>query len=434
MREVQAVEKEIKIGLIGLGTVGSGVVKILQKHREDFKTKIGVDLVLAKAVDRDKSKARSLGLSDEIVEDDVSFIIDDPSIDIVIELIGGINPAKDFVLRALKAGKNVVTANKALMAAHGKEIMEAAEAAGADIAFEASVGGGIPIIHPLKESLAANEISKVIGIVNGTTNFILSEMTERSIPFEEALAEAQRRGYAEADPTADVDGLDAAAKIAILASIAFNSRVTSDKVFTEGIRKITPKDITYARDIGCAIKLLAIAARTQDGIDVRVHPTMIPMSHPLAAVNGVYNAIYVVGDSVGDVMFYGQGAGSLPAASAVVGDVIDMARRLANGQRRSIGCTCFFDIPVRDHSETVTKFYVRMSVADRPGVLAQIAKAFGDNEVSIESVIQKETGEKGAELVFVTHQVREENLQMALGDIGGLEVVNEVASVIRVEG
>ena len=434
MREMQAVKKEIKIGLIGLGTVGSGVVKVLQMHREDFKTKIGVDLVLAKAVDRDKSKAGLLGLSDKIVEDDVSFIIDDPSIDIVIELIGGINPAKEFILRALNAGKNVVTANKALMATHGEEIMKAAEGAGADIAFEASVGGGIPIIHPLKESLAANEISKVIGIVNGTTNFILSEMAERSIPFEEALEEAQRRGYAEADPTADVEGLDAAAKIAILASIAFNSRVTADKVFAEGIRKVTPKDIAYARDVGCAIKLLAIAAKRPDGIDVRVHPAMIPLSHPLASVGGVYNAIYVVGDSVGDVMFYGQGAGSLPAASAVVGDVIDIARRLAVGRQRSIGCTCFFEIPVRDHSETVTKFYVRMLVADRPGVLAQIAKAFGDNEVSIESVIQKETGERGAELVFITHLVKEVNLQKALGEIRELEVVNEIASVIRVEG
>ncbi len=426
-------EREIRIGLIGLGTVGSGVVRILQKHRDDFKTKIGVDLVLAKAVDRSRSKGEVLGLPNEIVGDDVSFVIDDPSIDIVIELIGGINPAKEFVLRALNAGKNVVTANKALMATHGEEIMKAAEKAGVDIAFEASVGGGIPIIHPLKESLAANEISKVIGIVNGTTNFILSEMAEKSIPFEEALEEAQRRGYAEADPTADVDGLDAAAKIAILASIAFNSRVTADKVFTEGIRKIAPKDITYARDVGRAIKLLAIAARTSDGIDVRVHPAMVPLSHPLASVGGVYNAIYVVGDSVGDVMFYGQGAGSLPAASAVVGDVIDIARRLAAGRRRSIGCTCFFEIPVRDHSETVTKFYVRMLVADRPGVLAQIAKAFGDSDVSIESVIQKETGEKGAELVFITHPVKEINLQKAVADIRELEVVNEIASIIRVE-
>ncbi|MCL5292121.1 MAG: homoserine dehydrogenase [Actinobacteria bacterium] len=431
---MRTVKSEIRVGLIGLGTVGSGVVEILSKHQEDFRTKTGVDVVLAKAADRDESRAQALGLPAEIACGDASLVIDDPDIDIVIELVGGINPAKDFVLRALKSGKNVVTANKALMATHGKEIMEEAEAAGVDIAFEASVGGGIPIIHPLKESLAANEIEKVIGIVNGTTNFILSEMAEQGILFEEALAEAQRRGYAEADPTADVDGLDAAAKIAILASIAFNSRTTSDRVFTEGIRKITPSDIAYARDMGYAIKLLAIAARTAEGIDVRVHPTMIPLAHPLASVNGVYNAIYVVGDSVGDVMFYGQGAGSLPAASAVVGDVIDVARRLAVGNPRLIGCTCFFDIPIRDHLETRTKHYVRMRIIDKPGVLAQIAKTFGDNEVSIESVIQKEPSEGGAELVFVTHVVKEKNLQKALSGIERLEVVNEIANHVRVEG
>ncbi|MCL4499450.1 MAG: homoserine dehydrogenase [Chloroflexi bacterium] len=431
---MQTVKNEVKVGLIGMGTVGSGVIKIFQAHREDFKTKLGVDLVLAKAVDRDLSRAETLGLTPDMVSSDLSFIIDDPEIDIVVELIGGINPAKDFVLRALNAGKNVVTANKALMATHGKEVMEAAEANNVDIEFEASVGGGIPIVHPLKESLAGNAVSKVIGIVNGTTNFILTEMSERGIAFEEALAEAQRRGYAEADPTADVDGLDAAAKIAILASIAFNSRTTADKVFTEGIRKITPSDISFAQNMGYSIKLLAIAARTSEGIDVRVHPTMIPISHPLAAVNGVYNAIYVVGDAVGDVMFYGQGAGSLPAASAVVGDIIYVARRVAAGHPRLIGCTCFFDIPVRDHLETKTKYYVRMIVADKPGVLATIAKTFGDNNVSIESVLQKETSEMGAELVFVTHLVLEKNLQKALTGIEQLEVVSEIANVIRVEG
>ncbi|MHB0976652.1 MAG: homoserine dehydrogenase [Candidatus Aquicultorales bacterium] len=428
------VKETVKVGLIGLGTVGSGVVRILQRHGESLRSKIGVELVLAKAVDRDLDRAKALQLPPEMLSDDVSFIIDDPDIDIVVELIGGITPARDFVLRAIAAGKNVATANKALIASYGKEILEAAEARGVDVQFEASVGGGIPIIHPLKESLAANEISKVIGIVNGTTNFILTEMAERGLAFDEALVAAQRSGYAEADPTADVDGLDAAAKIAILASIAFNSRTTSDKVFTEGIRKIDKKDISYARSMGFAIKLLAIAARAPEGIDVRVHPTMVPTSHPLASVNGVYNAIYVVGDSVGDVMFYGQGAGSLPAASAVMGDVVDIARRVAVGHPRGVGCTCFYDIPVRDHSETRTKFYVRMLVVDQPGVLASIAKAFGDNEVSIESVLQKETSDVGADLVFVTHLVKENNLQKALDDIGKLPVVIEIGNVIRVEG
>lgn len=425
--------RTVKVGLIGLGTVGSGVVEILQRHRDDFRRRAGVDIELAAFADRDSARAESLGLPLDRFTSDAATIIGDPDIDVVIELIGGTGAAREVVLAALRAGKSVVTANKALMASHGQEVMEAAAAAGVDIAFEASVGGGIPIISPLKHCLVSNEIESVMGIVNGTTNYMLTRMAEDRIGYDEALAEAQAKGFAEADPTADVDGLDAAAKIAILASIAFNSRVTFDQVFAEGIRNISAQDVDYAAEMGYAIKLLAIARRTDGGIDVRVHPTMIDASHPLANVNGVYNAIYVVGDSVGETMFFGEGAGSLPAASAVVGDVIDVARHLQSSCLNLVGCTCNEQLQVRDIGELQTEYYVRLHVADRPGVLAAVAKVFGDNGVSIGSVIQKRRVEEGAEIVYVTHLATEGAVRAALEQIGSLDVVERITTVLRVE-
>ena len=425
--------RTIRVGLIGLGTVGSGVVEILTRHRDDFRRRAGVDIELARFADRNESRAESLGIPAEQFSTDAQAVIDDPSLDVVIELIGGTGVAREVVLSALGAGKSVVTANKALMASAGEEVMEAAERNGVDIAFEASVGGGIPIIGPLKHSLTSNEIVAVMGIVNGTTNYMLSRMAEHGLDYDTVLAEAQGRGFAEADPTADVDGHDAAAKIAILSSIAFNSRVVIGQVHAEGIRTLAPEDLAYAREMGYTIKLLAIARRTEGGIDVRVHPTMIPNSHPLASVNGVYNAIYVVGDSVGETMFFGEGAGSLPAASAVVGDLIEVARRIQSGCAPLVGCTCTEKLAVRDIAQLETEYYIRLAVADRPGVLAAVAKVFGDHGVSIGSVIQKRAEQGLAQIVYVTHLARESAVRSALDEIASLDVTERIASVIRVE-
>jgi len=426
--------RTIGVGLVGLGTVGSGVVEILRAHSEDFSRRAGVDIELVRVADRDPLRGQALNLPEGVFVTDAAEVISDERVDIVIELIGGTNAAKVVVLAALNAGKSVVTANKALMASSGQEVMDAAAKAGVDIMFEASVGGGIPIIGPLKHSLVSNEILSVMGIVNGTTNYMLTRMADDGLDYESALAEAQAKGFAEADPTADVDGHDAAAKIAILASIAFNSRVTVDRVPVEGIRGIKPIDIAYAAEMGYAIKLMAIARRESDGIDIRVHPTMIPIAHPLASVSGVYNAIYVTGDAVGETMFFGEGAGSLPAASAVVGDVIEVARHIRSSCLNLVGCTCNEHLPLRDLSQLETGYFIRFAVADRPGVLAAVASKFGDHGVSIASVIQKRVCESGdAEIVYVTHRAAEGAVRDALADIGQLDVVTEVAAVIRVE-
>ncbi|PKQ17120.1 MAG: homoserine dehydrogenase [Actinobacteria bacterium HGW-Actinobacteria-7] len=425
--------RTIRVGLIGLGTVGSGVIEILGRHREDFRRRAGVDIELARFADRNTARFADLGLAAEACSDDAQALIDDPSLDVIIELIGGTGIARDVVLKSLASGKSVVTANKALMATSGEEVMVAAEASGVDIRFEASVGGGIPIIEPLKHSLTSNEIVTVMGIVNGTTNYMLTRMADDGLDYDTVLAEAQARGFAEADPTADVDGHDAAAKIAILASIAFNSRVVMSQVPTEGIRSLSPADIAYAREMGSTIKLLAIARRTDSGVDIRVHPTMIRTSHPLASVNGVYNAIYVVGDSVGETMFFGEGAGSLPAASAVVGDLIEVARRIQSGSAPTVGCTCTEVLPLRDIADLETGYYIRLEVADKPGVLAAVASVFGAHEVSIASVIQKRAEEGVAEIVYVTHCAREASVRSALSEIEALDVVSRTAAVIRVE-
>mgnify|MGYP001090531490 FL=1 len=425
--------RTVNVGLIGLGTVGSGVVEILDRHAEHFRTRAGVDIALVKCADRDPARAVALGIGPERFTTEAADVIGDPTIDIVIELIGGTGVAREVVLGALAAGKSVVTANKALMATHGREVMDTAAAHGVDILFEAAVGGGIPIIGPLKHSLVSNEIQAVYGIVNGTTNYMLTRMAEDGLDYETALAEAQARGFAEADPTADVDGLDAAAKIAILASIAFNSRVTFADVPAEGIRAITPGDIDYARETGYRIKLMALARRTAGGIDVRVQPTMIRADHPLAQVGGVYNAIYVVGDAVGETMFFGEGAGSLPAASAVVGDVIEAARHIDRGCQALVGCTCSEELPVRDVADLETSYYVRLHVADEPGVLASVAGIFAAQRVSLASVIQRHADEGGAEIVWITHRASERDVRAALEQIDALDVVISIGSVLHVE-
>lgn len=424
----------VKLGLVGTGTVGGGCLDILQKHREDFKRHYGLDLEVVRICSRRPNQAEAHGLGD-LFTADYTQVVNDPEVDIVIELIGGTTVARDVVLSALAAGKHVVTANKALMASHGKEVMDLARQNNVEIAFEGSVGGGIPIISPLKHSLISNEISSVMGIVNGTTNYMLTRMVEGGLSYEAALAEAQEKGFAEADPTADVDGFDAAAKIAILASIAFNSRVTMDEVHTEGIRNITTMDLDAARDMGYCVKLLALAHRTAEGIDVRVHPTMLPLNHQLATVNGVFNAIYVTGDAVGETMFFGEGAGAGPAASAVMGDVLEVARHVVLGTGPLVGCTCTDELPFVPMDNLRTKYYIRFSVADRSGVLAAMAGVFAKHNVSVYSVVQRGKKEGGSvDLVYVTHEASEKSIRDVLADIAALDdVLRQEPSLIRVE-
>ena len=424
----------IKLGLVGTGTVGGGCIDILQKHKEDFKRHYGIDLELSRVCSREKAQAEAHGVGD-LFTTDYNDIVNDPDIDIVIELIGGTTAARDLVTKALAAGKNVVTANKALMATYGEEVMGLAEKMNREIAFEASVGGGIPIIDPLKHSLFANEITSVMGIVNGTTNYMLTRMVENGLSYDEALKEAQEKGFAEADPSADVDGFDAAAKIAILASIAFNSRVTMSDVYTEGIRNVTTLDLETADDMGYVIKLLAIAHRAPEGIDVRVHPTMLPKTHQLATVNGVFNAIYVTGDAVGETMFFGEGAGAGAAASAVMGDVLEVARHLTMGIPPIVGCTCTDDLAIVPMEDLKTKYYIRFAVADRPGVLAAMAGVFAKHGVSVRSVVQRGNSEHATvNLSYVTHTAAEASVRAVLAEIAQLDdVLRAEPSVIRVE-
>lgn len=425
----------VKVGLVGTGTVGGGCLDILRNHKEEFKRHFGIDIELTRVCSRQPEVAESYGLSG-IFTADFHEVIEDPEVDLVIELIGGTTFAKEVVIGALQNGKSVVTANKALMASCGEEVMNLAEEKGVEIAFEASVGGAIPIIVPLKHSLIANRIDSIMGIVNGTTNYMITRMDEDGMSYEDALKEAQEKGFAEADPTADVDGLDAAAKIAILASIAFNSRVTMNQVFTEGIRRISPVDLAMAHEMGYAVKLLAHAYRSDAGIDVRVHPTMIPESHQLATVNGVFNAIYTVGDAAGENMFFGEGAGAGPAASAVMGDVLEVARHLQMGIKPIVGCTCTDNLPVLSVEDLHTKYYIRFVVADRSGVLASAADIFAKYDVSVKTVTQRGNAARDdVDLVFVTHTAEERNVRKAIDDILALEgvVTGGFPSVIRVQ-
>ncbi|MDD3652812.1 MAG: homoserine dehydrogenase [Desulfotomaculaceae bacterium] len=427
-------ERVINVGMMGFGTVGRGVYRILKDNRTGIEQKVGARIDIKKILVRDLAKSRSIVPEEGILTTDISNIVDSAEIDLVVEVMGGINPALEYSLRALRHGKSLVTANKDMIALHGRELYEAAEASGCDVLFEASVAGGIPIIRPLKECLAANRVELVIGIINGTTNYMLTRMSKEGLDFHEVLKEAQELGYAEADPSADVEGFDAARKLAILSSIAFNSRIALNQVYVEGITGITAEDIAYADELNYVIKLLGIAKNSAEGIEVRVHPALLPKSHPLASVNDVYNAIFIRGDAVGDVMFYGRGAGELPTASAVAGDVMNAARNLLKNVPGMISCTCFEEKPVKPMSATSTKYFVRLNVADKPGVLAGIALIFGNNQVSLSSVLQRHTSGHSAEIVLVTHEVLEGNFQNAIKSIKELPTVQQITSVIRTEG
>ncbi|MCJ7832315.1 MAG: homoserine dehydrogenase [Actinobacteria bacterium] len=422
----------MKIGLLGCGNVGASVVRLLAEHGDDIAARAGCRLEVAKVAVRDASRDRGVGLDPSRFTDDPSSVIADPEVDIVCEVMGGVEPTKQLILEALELGKPVVTANKELLANEGRELFDAADAKGLDLYFEAAVAGGIPIIRAMKESLAGERLTRVTGIVNGTTNYILSKMDEQGWSFGEALAKAQELGYAEADPTADVEGFDAAAKCAILASIAFNARVVAPDVYREGITDVSADDIAFARRLGYTVKLLAIAELEGNRIAVRVHPAMIPTSHPLASVRDAFNAVFVEGPKVGEMMFYGRGAGGDPTAAAVVGDLVSAARNLETGAR-GIGCTCFLERSIRPMSEMFGQYYLRLDVTDQPGVLAHVARVFGENGVSIKSVVQEGTGE-GAQLILVSHAAQEGDLQQTVKQLRELPVVAAVQSVLRVEG
>ena len=426
-------DKIVQIGLLGFGTVGTGVVRVLTDNSQLIAQRAGTAITINKILVRDLKKKRALSTAAELTTEPAA-VIGDPEIDIVVELLGGEEPARTLMLEALNRGKHVVTANKDVMAKYGRELFEAAEKNNVNLLFEASVGGGIPIIRPLKRCLAANRISEVMGIVNGTTNYMLDKMTAEGMDFATVLAEAQAKGYAEADPTADVGGLDAARKIAILASIAFGTRVRLDDVSAEGITKIEPEDIDYGRELGYVIKLLAIAQETEKGVNARVHPAFIPTTHPLAAVRDAFNAIFIHGDAVGDAMFYGRGAGAMPTASAVCADIMEAARDIVHNSSNRILCTCFEEKRISPISETESPYYIRLLAEDKPGVMAAIAGAVGAQQVSLNSVIQKRRVGSRAEIVLITYKVKDEDLQLAVQTLSGLSVVNKVSTVIRVVG
>lgn len=423
--------KVIKVALLGLGTVGTGVYKLISEREEELVHKTGSRIKIEKILVNNLQKERP-GVDNSLLTNDWNEIASNDEIDIVIEVMGGIEPAKTMILEALNAGKNVVTANKDLVAEHGRELLNAAEQNGKDFLFEAAVAGGIPIIRPLKQCLAGNEITEVIGIVNGTTNYILTKMTEEGMDFAEALAKATELGYAEADPTADVEGYDAGRKVAIMASIAFHSRVVFADVFTEGITKITAKDIEYAKEFDSVIKLLGVAHNTESGIEASVYPVMLQKNHPLASVRDSFNAVFVHGDAVDDAMFYGRGAGELPTASAVMGDVIDVARDIEYHCTGRISCTCYRETPVKTIENVKNKFFLRLQVVNEPGVLASAANVFGKHKVSIERFVQKGVEDGRAELVIVTERVREIHVREALEELLSMPIVKEISSTIRV--
>lgn len=430
----------IGVGIVGFGTVGTGVATILLRNAALMRRRVGVPIELVRIADLDIVRDRGLALSPGLLTTDLKAVLTDPDIDIVIELIGGYDTAKRVIIEAIATGKHVVTANKALLALHGEEIFDAATRKGVDVGFEASVGGGIPVIRALTEGLAGNTIESIYGIINGTSNYILSKMTHEGRGFQEVLQDAQRAGYAEADPTFDVAGIDSAHKLAVLVNLAYGTPVNFKDIYTEGIRGITPTDIAYAKQFGCAIKLLGIAKLVDGEIEARVHPTMLPSTSPIAQVEDVYNAIQVVGDAVGDVVLYGRGAGSLPTGSAVVSDVIAIGRNVLKGAVGRVPVASFQldqrrPIRLRPMEEISSLYYLRFTVVDRPGVLAQIAGELGRCGISISSMVQEGRCEgQTVPVVIKTHSAKERDVQTALREINRKPFVSEPTMLIRVEG
>jgi homoserine dehydrogenase len=424
--------ERIGLGLLGCGTVGSEVARLIARDHGDLSARSGASLELIKVGVKDSSKDRP-SVEKSLLTTDLGSVVTDPKVSIVIEVMGGIEPARSLILQALEAKKSVVTANKALLAKHGAEIFAAARANGVDLYYEAAVGGAIPIVRPLRESIVGDSVTKVMGIVNGTTNYILTKMDEEGAEYETVLKEAQRLGFAEADPTADVEGHDAAAKIAILASLAFHTQVRIDDVHAEGISSLSKRDIEIAQAIDHVIKLLAIAEVTEEGkVSARVHPTLVPRHHPLAAVRNAFNAVFVEAKSAGELMFYGRGAGGAPTASAILGDVVAIARHISFG---GVGSreSDYADLPIATIDQVKTRYLIRLDVADRSGVLAAVAQTFATHRVSIQTVRQSGRGDD-AELVIMTHTATDQDLAATVKDLAGLEIVKKVESVLRVEG
>ena len=424
--------KTLKVGMLGAGVVGSQIARLLIANKSDLASRSGANLELVSIAVKD-SKLKRDGIPAALLTNDAKSIVNDPQIDLVIEVIGGIDPAKDLILTALKNGKSVVTANKALLAKHGAELYAAADKANVDLYYEAAVAGAIPILRPLRESLVGDHVIRVMGIVNGTTNYILTKMDENGAAFTDALKEAQALGFAESDPTADIEGFDAAAKAAILAGLAFHSRVTDNDVYREGISKITAADVKVAKAMEMVIKLLAIAELTPEGaVSVRVHPALISRTHPLASVRDSFNAVFVEAESAGQMMFYGKGAGGAPTASAILGDLVAVARHKVNG---GIGPkeSDYADLKIAQIGQTKTRYLIRLNVADKPGVLESVAHVFASHQVSIQTVRQTGAGDK-AELIVMTHSSNESSLSATVKDLKNLPVVTDVASVLRVEG
>jgi len=430
------VEQTVDIGVLGFGNVGAALVELIAARGDEIEARTGLRLRVARVAVRSLSKERGFDIAPEVLTTDAHSLVIDPDIDLVVEAIGGIEPARELIAAALKHGKPVVTANKELLANVGAELYADADGAGVDLLFEAAVAGGIPFIRPLRESLVAEDVTRVMGIVNGTTNYILTKMSEEGWTYAAALAEAQSLGYAERDPTADVEGFDAGAKAAIIATIAFGAKVVAGDVYHEGISGISQTDIEFARRLGYVIKLLAIAERFDDGtVAVRVHPAMVPDEHPLASVRDSFNAVFVQGAAVGDLMFYGRGAGGFPTASAVLGDVVDAAANLRKGSHATIGS--FGRADLRPVDDLVSPYYVNLQVSDEPGVLAAVAGVFGSHGVSIRSMEQEgldEDASGAARLIFITHAAREADVRATLAELRGLAAVTSVGSVLRVIG
>jgi homoserine dehydrogenase len=431
--------KKINVGLLGFGTVGSGMVKILLDNREIIESRLGASLALKWIADLDLERDRGIAVDPGLLTKDAEVVINDKEVDIVVELIGGYEPAKTFILKAIENGKHVVTANKALLAAHGDEIFSAASQKGVEVAFEASVGGGIPLIRSIKEGLVANRIKGLFGILNGTANYILTKMTDEGTPFSEVLKEAQALGYAEADPTFDIEGIDAAHKLTILLTIAYGVPIDFKAVYTEGISKVTPLDIRFMQEFGYRIKLLAISKDDGEAIEARVHPTLMPNDSMLANVNEAYNALYIKGDAVGNVMLYGPGAGMMPTGSAVVSDLVDVGRNILGGATCRVPSVGYQPAGVKRRriksiEELDTEYYFRFSVEDRPGVLSKISGILGKHQISIKSVHQQGRDLVGAvPIVMITHEAREAAVQRALSEIDQLDVVKDKTILIRIE-
>jgi len=431
--------KRVNVGLIGFGTVGTGVVRVLKENAPVIKDKLGCELVLKRIADKDTVRDRGVKLEEGVLTSDAMDVIGDPEISIVIELVGGTGIAKDFILKALEAGKHVVTANKALLSTHGQEIFAKASAKGADIGFEASVGGGIPVIKALREGLAANRIESIYGIINGTANYILSKMTNEGGKFEDVLRRAQEKGYAEADPTYDVEGIDTAHKLAILINLAFGTYIGLKDIYTEGISRINQLDIKFAKEFGYRIKLLAITKSIDGRVEARVHPTMIPANHPLANIDGAFNGIYLKGNAVGPVMLYGMGAGMMPTASAVVADLMDIARNMNTGAVSRIPALSYTDgavrpVGIKETDSLEIPYYMRFLAADKPGVLSNISGVLGKHDISISSVIQRDRKIGGSvALVILTHHAVEKELMAALAEIEKMDTIHEKPVYIRIE-